>query len=180
MVMSLRSILISHIYIPHKLSGILSNDVGRIIPLYSMMRTLWKDYALICPLFIIQCSFLLFFISFFLLPPTYTKLLSFPFSLTFTSLFVFSSWCLPTAFQEIITFQCGGSRYQWNTEEGRGLWVEHILSSALIKRKAWLSEKKKISFQVFFLFSFEWSFICNASGTEAGGYYIDIMKEKYH
>lgn len=152
MVMTLRSILISHIYIPHKLSGILSNDVGRIIPLYSMMRTFWKEYALICPLFISNSLFLLFFTSFFLLPPTYTQLLSFPFCLTFTSLFVFSSWCLPTAFQEIITFQCGGSRYQWNTEKAGGCGWNTFYQVCSSKEKHGSQKKKKSHFKCSFCF----------------------------
>lgn len=39
MLMSLKSIFISHIHTPQKSVGILSNDVGRIIRLYSMMHT---------------------------------------------------------------------------------------------------------------------------------------------
>lgn len=40
MLMSLKSIFISHIHTPQKSVGILSNDAGRIIPVYSMMHTL--------------------------------------------------------------------------------------------------------------------------------------------
>lgn len=40
MLKSLKSILISHIHIPQISVGILSNGVGRIIPLYSMMHIL--------------------------------------------------------------------------------------------------------------------------------------------
>lgn len=71
MVTSLTSILISHIHITQKLVGILSTSMGGIIPLYSVMCTLGKEYYIICPLFILNSSHLFFFFTiFFWLPDT--------------------------------------------------------------------------------------------------------------
>lgn len=150
MVTSLTSILISHIHITQKLVGILSTSMGGIIPLYSVMCTLGKEYYIICPLFILNSSHLFFFFlpfsSDFLIQKEFLSLL---FCLTFASLFAFSSSCLPTAFQEIIRFQCGGSCCQWSQGAVGGT---HFIKCAHQKKSVALRKKKQQRFQVLFLY----------------------------